>query len=249
MAQAGSDQRIPKWILIIEDDKSLGRLLQDLLTFSGYRVSHVESAADAEIMLNEVSPDLIILDLMLPDTHGLLLCAKLWERLAVPIIVCSATGRKDDAVLAFKLGAVDFLSKPFVAAELEARINVALLNAPSAPGRSTSNRRPMIVGPLIIDVARRRVILAGQEICVTPTEYRLLYVLVAQVNQVVSRRELSEAVWDHHDVSVERSLEVHLRRLRAKLRTGQTHAPALSVVRGFGYQLVWEPTQDLARSA
>ena len=228
-------------ILLVEDDQSLALMLRDRLTTRGYCVWHAASAAEAEVMALELSPDLMILDLMLPDMHGLVLCAHLSEQTAVPIIICSGTKRKDDAALALKLGAVDFVAKPFSSDELELRVQGALRRAGSVPARGSSEEPDTrIVGPLAISHARRQVTLGGHEVRATPTEYRLLSMLAGRANRVVSRQELAEAVWGYHDPAAGRALDVHLRRLRAKLKALPVPSPALSAVRGFGYELTWE---------
>ena len=241
-------------ILLVEDDVSLASMLRDRLTGSGYTVWHAQNAAEAEMTVREVEPDLIMLDLMLPDANGLVLCANLRETQTAPIIICSASDRKDDAVLSLKLGAVDFVHKPFSSDELEARVETALRRAdggrpdgaPVAPNRSEPT---LLVGPLAIDQARRRVTLGSHRIHVTPIEYRLLCALAGRPNVVVSWSELADEVWGCRDSGIRRSAEVHLRRLRAKLLSGPTPGPALLNVRGFGYQLAWEPGEDVAASA
>jgi DNA-binding response OmpR family regulator len=227
-------------ILLVEDDHILALMLRDRLTAQGYCVWHAQSGAEAELLVGEVLPDLIIIDLMLPDTHGLVLCAKLSERQDAPIIICSGTRRKDDAVLGLKLGAVDFIAKPFSGDELEQRVAGALRRAAANPTRANAaSSGTRVVGPLAIDEDRCQVTLAGEDVRATPTEYRLLRLLAERANRVVSRKELAEEVWGYHDPAAEHTLDVHLRRLRGKLKAGPVPAPALSTVRGFGYLLKW----------
>src|SRR5919109_1904236 len=116
-------------ILLVEDDLNLAAALRDVLQSSGHQVSHARDAAVAEVLLAEAHPDLIILDLILPDEDGLVLCARLRERTEAPIIICSGTSRKRDVILAFKLGADDFIPKPCDIDELEARVEAALRRA------------------------------------------------------------------------------------------------------------------------
>jgi DNA-binding response OmpR family regulator len=227
-------------ILLVEDDPCLAVMLRDRLVDRGYAVWRSENAAEGEIMADELRPDLFILDLMLPDMHGLVLCANLREKSAAPIIICSATRRKEDPLLGFKLGAVDFVAKPFSCDELEARVETALRHRAPGPAAEPPGEGVEQVGPLVIDQSRRRVTLAGQVLLLTPTEYRLLWMLSTRPNTVHSRQELAERIWGHYDAGIGRSLEVHLRRLRAKLEAGPVAPPALRAVRGFGYQLAWE---------
>jgi DNA-binding response OmpR family regulator len=226
-------------ILLVEDDLTTATMLRDRLSSKAYCVWHAQNGAEAEAMADEVRPDLIIVDLMLPDVHGLVLSANLKEKWAAPIIICSATKRKDDPVLGFKLGAEDFVAKPFSVDELEARVEAALrratLGVPAAQG--TPQESEQRIGQLVIDRARCRVTLGEQVIRLTPTEYRLLCALANRPDVVLSREELAERVWGYHDPGVGRSLDVHMRRLRAKLDAGAAPPPALVTVRGFGYRL------------
>ena len=225
-------------ILLVEDDQVLAEVLRDGLTADGYVVCLAPCGAAAEALVESVVPDVILIDLILPDQNGLLLCANLKQKFSARIIVYSGTHRKDDAALAFKLGAVDFVPKPVSFEELEIRIQRAL----QMPGHaSASNRQTlMTVGPLVLDAARRVVTVSGRELSTTPTEYRLLSILLERADQVVSVKELVDAVWGHYDSALAESLKVHLRRLRAKLRATPGRSPELISVRGFGYRLVWD---------
>jgi two-component system, OmpR family, response regulator VicR len=235
---SGSEQHGPI-ILLVEDDQALADVLRDGLTADGYLVCLAPTGAAAETIVDSVKPDVILIDLMLPDEHGLLLCANLKERFSAPIIIYSGTRRREDSALAFKLGAADFVRKPVSLEELEIRIQRAL----QMPEHVTRPRRLIVLrlGPLIVDSARRVVTVSGQELATTPTEYRLLSVLLERADQAVSLKELAEAVGGNYDSSLDVSLRVHLRRLRAKLRAVPGRSPELIVVRGFGYRLVWEP--------
>jgi len=241
-------------ILLVEDDPTVAAMLKDRLEARGYRVWHAASAAEAEAMAGELRLDLVILDLMLPDAHGLVLCAELKEKQAAPIIICSGTKRKDDAALGFKLGADDFVAKPFSVGELEARIEAVLRRAAARPATdsppaASPSRGVQRIGELAIDQAGCRVTLGGQVVLLTPTEYRLLCALAVRPDEVLSREELAEHIWGYHDPAVGRSLDVHMRRLRAKLDAGAAPPPALVTVRGFGYRLDREARREGAAGA
>lgn len=234
-------------VLLVEDDSTLATMLADRLAAEGYAVWHAENAADAETLADQSNPDLMIVDLTLPDSHGLVLCAKLRETQATPIIVCSATTRKEDAIIALKLGADDFIAKPFSVDELLARIEVALRRTP--PGSATpppSEQTVQRFGPLVIDQARCSVTLGAERVGLTPTEYGLLCALASRPDHVISRKELAERVWGTYDSGIGRSLDVHVRRLRAKLSAGTVPAPTLVTMRGFGYQLACEAAPEAA---
>jgi two-component system, OmpR family, response regulator MtrA len=231
-------------ILVVEDDATIATMLTDRLESKGYSVCCASTAADAETMAEELDPQLIIVDLMLPDTHGLVLCANLREKRATPIIICSATTRKEDAVLGLKLGADDFIAKPVSVDELLARVEAALRRAgPNGGDHPSFKENVQRVGELVIDQARCQVMLGSQRVWVTPIEYRLLCALASRPNHVLSRQELAERTWGSYDYGIDRALNVHVRRLRAKLQAGGASAPSVMTVRGFGYQLAREAEQ------
>ncbi|MGH2366782.1 MAG: response regulator transcription factor [Chloroflexota bacterium] len=251
-------------IMLVEDDRHVAALLMDILQSGGYTVRHAGTGAAAMSLLDEARPDLIILDLMLPDADGLVLCADLRARAAVPIVVCSATPVKRDSILALKLGADDFIAKPFAVDELLARVAAVLRRtapavpaplAPSAvdqpaPQEPTPEADPPSpprvdrISQLVLDHTRRQVTLGGHEVPLTPTEYRLLTALASRPDEVLSRQELAHQVWGYEDASIGRSIDVHIHRLRAKIeaavgRTG-IEAPVIVSVRGFGYRITAE---------
>jgi DNA-binding response OmpR family regulator len=190
---------------------------------------------------------------MLPDADGLVLCADLKARLDVPILVCSASPERRDRILALKLGADDFVGKPFDLDELEARVesllrrvaqrqqvadvanDVARSSQPSQPPREQ-----ILLGDLVVDHLRRHATLGGAPLQLTPTEYRLLRALASRPNEVLSRQDLAQQVWGYHEAGNGRAVDVHVGRLRAKLTRNATLSPAIVSVRGFGYKLVWE---------
>jgi len=232
-------------VLLVEDDAAIITMLTDALGARGYTVRSFESGAEAERLLDGLRPDLIVLDLMLPDMNGLLVCANLRAKTEAPIIICSATKDKDDPILAFKLGADDFVRKPFSVDELAARMEVALRRARrgTAVELPSSDTRQE-VGALVIDRTRCKVTVGNETLHLTPTEFRLLCALASRPGEVHSRKELAEQVWGYHDSDVGRSLDVHMRRLRGKLNICAEGGPLLVTLRGFGYQLCREPEPD-----
>jgi DNA-binding response OmpR family regulator len=236
--------------MLVEDDTAVAQTLTDALETSGYRVWLAETGADARTLLEQTRPDLVILDLMLPDVDGLVLCSGLKGIADVPIIICSATPQKRDAILGLKLGADDFVAKPFDIYELEARVEAVL--------RRTSHQRTVEpaappdhirVGELIIDRSRRRVTLGAEPVQLTPTEYRLVSALASRPDEILSRDELATLVWGYQDASSGRTIDVHIRRLRVKLNSGPVPAPAIVAVRGFGYKMALEETGSGTSSA
>ena len=234
-------------ILLIEDDPTLAEMLRDRLGSRGHTVWHAASGAEAEAIGSEIKPDLVIVDVGLPDVNGLVLCANLRERWPIPIIICTASKRPEDAVLGFKLGADDFVRKPFSTDELEARIDAALrrpsLQAFDAPPSDTVQ----VVGPLVIDRARHIAVVDGEAIHLTPIEFRLLCALAAPPNHLHYTADLAQEIWGEYDPGIGLSLQVHIRRARAKLRAASGLSPIIMSVRGLGYRLVWEG--DVASTA
>jgi two-component system response regulator MtrA len=225
-------------ILVVEDDAAIARALIEALDMAGYRVWHAIDGADARSQLERARPDMILLDLILPDIDGLVLCYTLKAAANVPIVICSATNRKRDPILALKLGADDFVHKPFELDDLLARVEAVLRRAPPT---STTVRPPqapeMRVGDLLVEPARHRVQLGNELLSLTPTEFRLITVMASRPDQVLSRDELAQDVWGYSDVNHGRTIDVHVRRLRLKLQRASMPAPAIVSVRGSGYKL------------
>src|SRR5919201_2008244 len=229
-------------IMLVEDDTAVAQTLTDALEASGYRVWLAETGADAKTLLEQTRPDLVLLDLMLPDVDGLVLCSGLKSIADVPIIICRATPQKRDAILGLKLGADDFIAKPFDIYELEARVEAVLRRTSQTRQAEPSPSPPdhIRVGELIIDHSSRRVTLGGEPIQLTPTEYRLVSALASRPDEILSRDELATLVWGYQDASSGRTIDVHIRRLRVKLSQGPVPAPAIVAVRGFGYKIALE---------
>src|SRR5438105_11311182 len=226
-------------ILLVEDDAAIARMLTDVLDSTGYHVREAPTGAAARALVERVQPDLIILDLVLPDDDGLVLCSVLKNIADVPILICSGTQRRRDAFLSLKLGADDFMAKPFDIYDLLARVEVLLRrSAQHHAAEPVAQRAPIRIGELLIDHSQHQVTLAGAVVQLTPTEYRLLAVLAARPDQVVPRDALAKLVWGDPDTGTSRTIDVHIGRLRVKLSMGGRTAPQIISVRGFGYKIV-----------
>jgi DNA-binding response OmpR family regulator len=226
-------------ILLVEDDAAITFMLSDVLTSSGYEVREAGTGAAARALVERVQPDLIILDLVLPDDDGLVLCSVLKNMADVPILICSGTQRRRDAFLSLKLGADDFIAKPFDIYDLLARIEVLLRRAAQHHNVDlVGPRTPIRIGDLAIDHSLHQVTLAGAVVQLTPTEYRLLSVLAGRPDQVVPRDSLAKLVWGDPDTGNSRTIDVHIGRLRVKLAQAGRSAPQIVSVRGFGYKIV-----------
>jgi DNA-binding response OmpR family regulator len=230
-------------ILLVEDDAAVAYMLSDVLTSSGYEVHQAATGAAARSLVERVHPDLIILDLVLPDDDGLVLCSVLKNMAELPILVCSGTQRRRDAFLSLKLGADDFIAKPCDIYDLLARVEVLLRRSAQQHGPdATVARTPIRIADLVIDHSLHQVTLAGTVVQLTPTEYRLLSVLAGRPDQVVPRDALAKLVWGDPDTGGSRTIDVHIGRLRVKLAQAGRSAPLIVSVRGFGYKIVTAAT-------
>jgi two-component system alkaline phosphatase synthesis response regulator PhoP len=226
-------------ILLVEDDAAIAFMLSDVLESTGYLVREAATGSAARALVEQLRPDLIILDLVLPDEDGLVLCSVLKTIANVPILICSGTQRRRDAFLSLKLGADDFIAKPFDVYDLLARVEVLLRRAQQHhAGEPLVARGPIRIGELLIDHSLHQVTLDGNLLQLTPTEYRLLTVLAARPDQVVPRDALAKLVWGDPDTGTSRTIDVHIGRLRVKLSQSGRLAPQIISVRGFGYKIV-----------
>jgi len=216
-------------VLVVDDDPMVVDVITEKLREAGYVVQQAASAHEAVELYQRERPDLIVLDLILPDADGLVVCARLRADADVPIVIVSGTRRDRDRVLALELGADDFISKPFDLEELEARVGAVLRRA----GRGAAPRGPVYR----LDPTREALVCEGESIDLTPIEYSLLGRLLDRPNRVVTRTELAQAAWGRDDLAASRTVDAHLRRLRAKLSHGPSWAPRIVVVHGRGYLL------------
>jgi len=219
-------------ILIVEDEEPLTLLLRYNLEAEGYQVDVAARGDDAEIRLKEGLPDLVVLDWMLPGVSGIELCRRLrahsdTERL--PIIMLTARGEESERVRGLATGADDYLVKPFSVPELLARVKALLRRA--NPGRIVSLLQ---IGDLELDRDRRRVSRAGRDVHLGPTEFRLLEHLMQSAGRVFSRGQLLDGVWGRDVYVDERTVDVHVGRLRRALNRGGAPDP-IRTVRGGGY--------------
>jgi DNA-binding response OmpR family regulator len=224
-------------ILLVEDDPDTARTLTKALESSGYHVTAVETGAEAKALIEHVRPDMILLDLMLPDTDGLVLTTALKSLTNAPIIICSARKEQVDRVLGLKLGADDFVGKPFDLDELEARIEAVLRRVARSREAPQAPSDQIRVGELVIAQARGSVTLGGQPVHLTPTEYRLLVALASHTDEVLTRETLGQIVWGYQDLGTGHLIDVHIGRLRLKLRRASRSAPVIVTVRGRGYTI------------
>ncbi len=225
-------------VIVIEDDPQIRRFLRTTLPNHGYRLYEATTGSEGLREAETQKPDIIILDLGLPDLDGLEVIRRLREWTAVPILVLSARGQEHDKVLALDAGADDYVSKPFGIAELLARMRVALRHA-ARPG-DRSDEAPMAIGEIQIDLVHRRVMLAGSEVHLTPIEYRLLAMLAKHAGKVLTQRQLLTEVWGPPYADQAHYLRVYMAQLRRKLEVDPTQPKYLLTEAGVGYRMAGE---------
>jgi two-component system, OmpR family, KDP operon response regulator KdpE len=220
-------------VLIVEDEPQMVRFLRASLSTHEYRVVESTTGADALAQAAARSPDVILLDLGLPDIDGLEVTRRLREWTSTPIIVLSARGQDEDKIDALDAGADDYLTKPFSVGELLARIRVALRHT-TALGKP----EPIFtLDELRVDLAKREVFVENREIHLTPTEYKLLTVLVQHAGKVVTHRQLLKEVWGPPHTDNTQYLRVYMAQLRQKLETNPARPRFLINEPGVGYRL------------
>ena len=222
-------------ILVIEDEPQMLRFLRVSLGAHGYQVVEATTGSQGMAEAAARNPDVILLDLGLPDVDGLEVTCRLREWTRTPIIVISARGQDQDKVQALDQGADDYLTKPFSVDELLARIRVALRHV--AESTSGSTEPVFCVDELRVDLTRRQVLLGGQEIHLTPTEYRLLSTLIKYAGRVVTHRQLLKEVWGASYVEHTHYLRVYMGQLRQKLEREPARPQYLMNEPGVGYRL------------
>jgi len=225
-------------VVLIEDEPQIRRFLRATLAGAGYRLFEATSGAAGLVEAGSRQPDVVILDLGLPDMDGLDVIRRLREWSAVPIVVLSARGQEQDKVRALDAGADDYVSKPFGAGELLARLRVALRHAAGASREE--GEAPFAVGDLRVDLVRRHVSLAGAEVRLTPIEYKLLTTLVAHAGKVVTHAQLLREVWGPVHTNQAHYVRVYMAHLRHKLEAEPARPRYLLTEPGVGYRLAGE---------
>ncbi len=221
-------------ILIVDDEPQIRKFLKAVLTSHDYELSEAEKGAEARKLLALRPPDMLILDLGLPDMDGIELLKELrgWSQL--PVIVLSARGQEQSKVDALESGADDYLTKPFGTAELLARVKVALRHARNPEQQSNPIFK---ANGLIVDMAKRIVTVDGAEIKLTPTEYNLLSVMVKHAGKVVTHGQLLREVWGKHSTEQGHYLRIYMQHLRQKLGDDAMNPKFIITETGIGYRL------------
>ena len=222
-------------VLVVEDEPQMRRFLRAALTARPFRLLEAATVSEAKLLATSHNPELVLLDLGLPDGDGIELTASLrtWSR--VPIIVISARGRESDKVAALDAGADDYLTKPFGLDELLARMRVALRHARES---GTGAVEPVLnVGPLSIDFERREVARAGVPVRLTPIEFRLLSFLARHAGRIVTHGQILKEIWGGTASAEPHHVRVHMADLRKKLEDDPARPKLLLTELGVGYRL------------
>lgn len=235
-----SEPTMDKTVLIIDDDKKLNNLLNDYLTKFGFKVMTVTHPKEAFKILNRELPDIIILDIMLPDMDGFEMCKEIRKEYSVPIIMLTARGEVTDRIVGLELGADDYIPKPFEPRELVARIQCVLR-------RSIEDMKSEIIksGNLIIDFKKRVVLLDEKNIDLTTMEFEILSIFIKNPGKVFNRDQILDKIRGIEWESFNRSVDVLISRLRQKLNDDPKNPSLIKTIWGTGYKFVGEEQEDV----
>jgi len=232
-------------VLVVEDEQDVAELLRYNLTKEGYEVALVGNGADALKRARETRPEVILLDIMVPQLNGWEVCRRLKqdrETRAIPVIMVTGRVEEGDKVLGFEMGADDYVTKPFSPRELVARVRAVVRRGKGV--ESTDRKHHLKAGDLEIDRHRFEVTIKGKRVDLTPKEFELLASLVGTPGRVFGREELLDLVWGQDGFVEPRTVDVHVARLRAKFASARLPLTGVETVRGVGYRFR-EPEQPL----
>jgi two-component system, OmpR family, response regulator RegX3 len=233
-------------ILMVEDEAAITEPLAEALAREGWDSAVAATAADGLELAEQLRPELVLLDVMLPDGSGYDVCRELRTRSQVPIIMLSARGEETDRIVGLEVGADDYVVKPFSARELMARVRAVLRRAHRA---APAEEDPLTVGSLRLDPARHEVSLAGEALDLTRKEFEVLQLLMRNAGAVVSREQLIDEVWDVNWFGPTKTLDVHVSGLRKKLGDDPGSPRYLHTVRGVGFRFASADELDGAQPA
>ena len=224
-------------ILIVEDDANLLATLKYNLSRESYDVVTAIDGAQALEVAHKEKPDLIILDIMLPELSGYEVCRILRKEMIVPVLMLTAKTEEIDKVVGLEIGADDYMTKPFSMRELLARVRAMIRRTTMTKPQTVDEQQLLVMNDLEIDMARHQALLRSKEIALTPKEFDLLVFLARNKGFVFSREKLLEKVWGYDYAGDTRTVDVHIRWLRQKIETDPAHPRRLVTVRGAGYKI------------
>jgi two-component system response regulator RegX3 len=225
-------------VLVVEDEDSFIDALTVGLTREGFKVSIARDGAEALDMFDDVAPDLVLLDVMLPKVSGLDVCRELRSRSNVPIIMVTAKGAEIDTVVGLEVGADDYVTKPYRLRELVARMRAVLRRRPTDDGAlpPLPVDDVVVVGDVSLDHQRHEVTIRGADARLPLKEFELLALLLENAGRVLTRDVLIDRVWGADYVGDTKTLDVHIKRLRSKVEEDPTHPSRIVTIRGLGYK-------------
>ncbi len=232
-------------ILLVEDEASIAEPFAKLLRREGFDAIVAGTAADALRFARDLQPDLVLLDLALPDGDGRDVCRTIRAESSIPVIMVTARGTETDRIVGLEIGADDYVVKPFSAAEVIARIRAVLRRTGQRDESAPAPTAPVTIHDLTVDLAARRVTLAGTELDLSRKEFDLLAELVRHAGRVVTREDLMSRVWDENWFGSTKTLDVHMGWLRRKLDDDPADPRYVHTVRGVGFRFA-APEEDEA---
>jgi two-component system, OmpR family, response regulator RegX3 len=221
-------------VLVVEDEESFVEALSVGLKREGFRLHIARDGVQALELFDQVKPDLILLDLMLPRMSGIDVCRQIRKRSSVPIIMVTAKGAEIDTVVGLEVGADDYVTKPYRLRELVARMRSVLRRAPAVEDQPQGEF--LEVGDVQLDSERHEVVIRGEQVSLPLKEFELLEILLANAGRVLTRETLIDRVWGFDYVGDTKTLDVHVKRLRAKVETDPSSPSRILTVRGVGYK-------------
>ncbi len=236
-------------ILVVDDEADIANLLGTVLREEGFSVRVITDSRQALDAFNAFKPDLMSLDVMMPSVDGISLCLQLRKETDIPILFVSAKSDPPDRVVGLRIGADDYMGKPFDNNELVARVE-ALLRRRSYPAVAERDRRQLRFGVFVVDLGSVQAVRGETALPLTPTEFKLLKTLASEPGRVFTRDDLLTGVWGYEPGSDTRLVDVHVGRLRKKLQDGGVTEVSIETSRGFGYKLttVSESSENAAAS-
>lgn len=226
-----------KLVLVVDDEEAIVRLVTYNLEREGFKTVTANDGLSALDRVRSSSPDLVILDIMLPGLDGLEVCRRLrQENIRIPVILLTARDTEIDKILGLELGADDYVTKPFSPRELVARVK-AILRRSAREETLVSDSDRLQLGELVMDLKRHEVMNRGEIVSLTPKEFELLWFLMRNAGRVFSRDQLLDQVWDYDFTGDTRIVDVHISRLREKIEDDPKNPTYIQTVRGFGYRL------------
>ena len=223
-------------VLVVEDEESFVEALEIGLPREGFDVIVARDGAEALQLFDAATPDLVLLDLMLPGISGIDVCRQIRLRSATPIIMVTGKSSELDTVVGLEIGADDYVTKPYRLRELVARMRAVLRRTPSSTVNDDVDDEAIEVGDVRLDPSRREVLVSGSEVSLTRKEFDLLEVLMTGAGRVKSRERLLDEVWGTDYVGDTKTLDVHIKRLRSKIETDPSTPVRLTTIRGVGYR-------------